>query len=72
MTTAERRVRERYPDAHAAGHRCWREETGTAVFVCVDVYGKRGRKDWLGSGDSHRMAWKDAAARLPAATMEDQ
>lgn len=66
MTAAERKVRERYPDAACTvqpedGHYAVRT-LGTIGFL-------------LGCGFTERRAWSNAASLLPAAapaTMEDQ
>ena len=63
MTAAERKVREKYPEAHAFKHldgfwRVWKEPLGPEVVPCMlSVCGDLGA------------AWEHAASRLP--TEED-
>lgn len=65
MTTAERKVRQRYPDANVVEVRAWKDDNSAGVFRTVDVYAEARQRHWLGSGATHRDAWTDAASRLP-------
>lgn len=65
MTEAEKKVRERWPDAHCYHWGGWRDgEEGFTVRTKPNRNSQFIESQYLGTGETAAAAWADAAKRL--------